>query len=116
MKQYFLIFIIVFTTLVVTASNKNDKSTNENLKDRTFYISGTINDLNTGETLAGVEVKIEGTDYKTYTDFDGNFNFTDLKQGKYKLVANYISYKPVTHTFSSEACKNTLKINMENKK
>ncbi|GAO28352.1 beta-sandwich domain-containing protein [Geofilum rubicundum] len=49
-------------------------------------------DKTTGESLTGVEVRVEGTDLKTYTDFDGKFVFENVKAGEYKVMANYISY------------------------
>jgi len=59
---------------------------------QTVMLSGTVVDLASGEALAGVEVKIDGTDIKAYTDFDGNFEIPDVKPGKYNLIASYISY------------------------
>lgn len=55
-------------------------------------ITGVILDKTTGESLTGVEVRVEGTDLKTYTDFDGKFVFENVKAGEYKVLANYISY------------------------
>jgi hypothetical protein len=49
-------------------------------------VSGKVVDLNSGETLAGVAVSIEGTDTKVYTDLDGNFTIKDIKPGVYNLV------------------------------
>ena len=56
-------------------------------------VSGKVVDLNSGETLAGVAVSIEGTDTKVYTDLDGNFTIKDIKPGVYNLILSMISYK-----------------------
>ncbi|NLX73605.1 MAG: carboxypeptidase-like regulatory domain-containing protein [Bacteroidales bacterium] len=56
-------------------------------------ITGIVLDKTTGEALTGVEVRVEGTDLKTYTDFDGKFVFDGVKAGEYKVKANYISYQ-----------------------
>jgi len=61
----------------------------------TMSINGVIADVDTDETLAGVMVSIEGTDYKTLTDLDGNFSFDGLEAGDYDLKLTYISYKEV---------------------
>lgn len=61
----------------------------------TLSINGVIADVDTDETLAGVMVSIEGTDYKTLTDLDGNFSFNGLEAGDYDLKLSYISYKEV---------------------
>ncbi len=58
-------------------------------------LTGTIIDSKTGEFLAGVEVMIEGSDLKTYTDFEGKFSFDTLKSGEYKIKTNYLSYDMV---------------------
>lgn len=55
-------------------------------------ITGRVNDLSTGESLVGVEVSIEGTDIKTYTDLDGNFTFSSLPAGTYNIILSLISY------------------------
>ncbi len=47
---------------------------------------GNIIDEVSGEAWVGVEVKVDGTDVKTYTDFDGHFVIDNLKAGQYKLV------------------------------
>ncbi len=61
-------------------------------------ISGVIVDQNTGEALTGVEVKLNGTDTKTYTDFDGKFVFNQIKPGKYSVEAKIISYQPIVRS------------------
>lgn len=63
-------------------------------------ISGVIVDQNTGEALTGVEVKLNGTDTRTYTDFDGKFVFDQVKPGKYSVEANIISYQPMVQSIS----------------
>lgn len=55
-------------------------------------ISGQVLDFNTGESLAGVVVTLEGSEVKTYTDLDGNFEIKGMSPGKYNLVFSFISY------------------------
>lgn len=51
-----------------------------------YTLKGTITD-DTGETLPGATVQIEGTTYGTVTDFDGVYNFkADLEPGDYTLI------------------------------
>ena len=59
------------------------------------FISGVVVDKITGEPLAGVEVKMIGSNEKVFTDFDGNFQFTNLPQGAYAIKIDYISYENV---------------------
>lgn len=53
---------------------------------------GKVTDFTTGESLAGAEVSIEGTDIKAYTDLDGNFVISGVKPGKYNIICSLISY------------------------
>ena len=55
-------------------------------------VSGKVIDLNSGEALVGVEISIEGSKTKTYTDLDGNYKIDNLPAGSYNVIASYISY------------------------
>lgn len=56
-------------------------------------ITGRVIDNTSGEALAGVTVTIEGTDMVAFTDFDGNFKFTDVNLRSAKISASFISYE-----------------------
>lgn len=58
-----------------------------------MFVSGTVVDQQTNETLAGVEVRVKGTSIVTYTDFNGNFFLSDLPAGTYELSFRYITYE-----------------------
>ncbi len=55
-------------------------------------IQGKIIDKSTGEPLAGVSVKIEGTDQVVYSDFDGNFAFDNVTAGTFTIKVSMVSY------------------------
>jgi len=59
-------------------------------------VTGNVTDEITGETLTGVEVILEKTGKKVYTDFDGNFSFSNITTGKYDITIRYISYQKQT--------------------
>ncbi len=61
-------------------------------------ISGVIVDEETGEALTGVEVKLNGDESSTYTDFDGMFVFDQVKPGDYSVEASIISYQPLSRS------------------
>jgi hypothetical protein len=77
----------------VVAAKEKTNSIKTSDKPVTVAISGLVCDEASGESLAGVEVKIEGTDIKTYTDFDGRFTLKNVNLGEYQVVTNYISYE-----------------------
>jgi len=115
MKKLLFAALIVFLAFAVNAEEKKGKATVDTNSEATTVLSGIVADSNSGELLVGVEVLLEGTDMKTYTDFDGNFTFK-VKPGEYKVVANYISYKKTTETLKVDNEKNRVQIKLENSK
>ena len=45
------------------------------------------------QELIGAKVEVIGTDYVFYTDFEGNFDLSELPEGTYTLKISYVSYK-----------------------
>lgn len=75
-------------SLSILASDKGKPET-----AATVSMEGTIVDADTQETLAGVSIKIIGTDLEVKTDLDGNFTISGLSPGEYNIEVSYISYK-----------------------
>lgn len=115
MKKLVFATIIVFLAFAGFANEKKGETSAETNSEATTVLTGTVADSGSGELLAGVEVQLEGTDLKTYTDFDGNFTF-NVKPGEYKVVANYISYKKCSETLKVENNENQVKLKLENSK
>ena len=114
MKKLFVIAVLIFSVASAYSTEIDSKSKAEDTNvAATAVLSGTIADENSGESLVGVEVKLEGTDLKTYTDFDGNFSFKNVKPGEYKLVTNYISYQKKTEVLSLSPKQNELSIKLQ---
>jgi hypothetical protein len=59
---------------------------------QTGSIEGLVSDGKNKELLIGVTVIIEGTNIGAATDIDGHFLIQNVKPGKYRLKASYISY------------------------
>jgi hypothetical protein len=116
MKKILIGIFALILTVAVSAKDKGEKLTIDNESTTTVALSGTVFDSDSGELLAGVEVQIEGTHTKTYTDFDGNFKFENIKPGEYKLVTSYISYNKKIETLKIDSQKNQVKIQLENSK
>jgi hypothetical protein len=115
MKKLLFATLIVFLTFAGYAEEKKGEATADTNSEATTVLTGTVADSDSGELLAGVEIQLEGTDMKTYTDFDGNFTFK-VKPGEYSVVANYISYKKTTETLKVDNEKNRVQIKLENSK
>jgi len=112
MKQILIALVLIFAVVSVNAKEKEGTTTDTD-NSAVLVLTGSIADQNSGESLVGVEVKIEGTDLKTYTDFDGNFSFNNVKPGEYKLVTNYISYEKKSEVLKLNSKENNVKIKLQ---
>jgi hypothetical protein len=65
------------------------------LDGQTGSIEGKATDKKTGEALPGVMVSLDGTTMGAAADIDGHFIILNVKPGKYKVRASYISYDPI---------------------
>jgi len=92
MRILFSIIFVFFAVFMAAADGKENTETTI-AAPLTVSVVGTVSDAQTGETLVGVEVKLEGTSQKVYTDFDGNFAFENVAPGEYTIAASYISYE-----------------------
>ncbi len=93
MKNFLLALVLILGISTVYADGINEGVPSENATAAITTVNGRVIDINSGESLAGAEVKIEGSSLVTYTDLDGNFQFSNLKSGTYSIVVTYISYK-----------------------
>ncbi len=64
-----IMMVLTMGTIVAGNSEKADKPAEPAVINNA--ISGVIVDQNTDEVLTGIEVKLDGVNEKTYTDFDG---------------------------------------------
>lgn len=112
--------ITIFAILVsLTATSVFAESTNTKTEAKAASksvltsISGNVIDEISGEALVGVEIKLEGTDVKAYTDFDGHFVIDNLKSGNFKLIASYTSYNKTEKTVKLDSKSNQVKIELQ---
>ncbi len=69
-------------------------------------------DAETGETLIGVNVVIEGTIQGTATDIDGNYTIRRVAAGTYNIIITYLSYAAQTVTGVEVANGETVKLDI----
>lgn len=98
MMRKSVLVTFILSCFVFSALQAADDSKDRESEAAKISISGTVIDETTGESLAGVSVSLEGTDRTVYTDFDGQYKFTEIAPGEYTLKTTFISYK----TFSSK--------------
>ncbi len=110
--------IAVFVAFVATSAFAEKSGTKTEIKSgvAAFSVSGNVVDEVSGEALVGVEVKVEGSDKKAYTDFDGHFEIDNLKAGDCKIVASYISYDRNEKILKLESKNNQVKIGLQTSK
>lgn len=74
-KIYFLLLLFLVCTTYVSAQK----------------LRGTVYDEN-GEPLVSATIAIEGTNYSTLTNDNGEFRFRNLPQGTFKVSASFVGY------------------------
>ena len=112
MKKVIFSFIVALFASSAIAE-KTDSKVETKAETSTQCLSGNVVDKVSGEALAGVEVKLEGSDQKTYTDFDGHFVLDKVKTGECKLVASYISYDKNEKTIEFKSNANQVNIELQ---
>lgn len=90
MKILSLIAAVLFSITVSYAANEKAPA------PKTTTISGQVVDHITGEALAGVKVLVNDLNQTVYTDFDGNFEISNVVPGTYKINTSLISYNEST--------------------
>jgi hypothetical protein len=115
MKKVTFALLVAFATTTAFAE-KTDSKVETKSETAILSLSGNVIDEVSGEALVGVEVKIDGSDQKAYTDFDGHFVIDNLKSGECKLVASYTSYNKNEKTFTMNAKSNQVKIELHTSK
>ncbi len=112
MKKIIAFAILVLSIVNVTMAEGILKNENASVSS----ISGTVIDQATGESLAGVVVKLVGTEKQTLTDLEGNFSFQNLPIGAQALAVNYVSYQDKVQNIyiNSNQNENTIKIEINN--
>lgn len=59
------------------------------------FIAGIVTDKETGDTLPGVQVIVEGTDYGAVTNIDGYYEIYKVPPGEYELFVDYLGYTSI---------------------
>ncbi|MFZ4399191.1 MAG: carboxypeptidase-like regulatory domain-containing protein [Bacteroidales bacterium] len=91
MKKIVLLSVIFIATICFTQAGEPIK--NVSSTETQIVLKGKVIDKKTGETLVGAIVNVGNSEYKTYTDLNGNFEIKNVKEGNYNIVVSYISYK-----------------------
>lgn len=112
MKKLILVVLVAFASVSAFAE-KAESKTETKSEAIVLSLSGNVIDEVSGEALVGVEVKVEGTDVKAYTDFDGHFVIDNVKAGNCKLVASYTSYNKAEKTLNVDTKSNQVKIELQ---
>lgn len=75
-------------------------------------VSGTVIEKSTGDPLPGVNVKVQGTDIGTTTDFNGKYNLGEIKD-KNLIEFSYVGYKTQIVSATSKTIDITLEEDSE---
>lgn len=79
--------LIILISLVTTASSSAAEATGKGV------IAGRVVD-SSGSILQGAQVRLQPTEQTTATDAGGQFSFTNLTPGSYKVLVSYVGFDP----------------------
>lgn len=79
---------------------------------QTGSIRGSVVDDETGETLIGANVSIDGTTIGTTTDFDGEYELRGLRAGSYDIRFSFIGYDALIVTSVAVAVDESTVLNV----
>lgn len=114
MKKIVFALLVVFAASAAIAENSKSKTeAKSETKINVVSLSGNVIDEVSGEALVGVEVAVEGSNSRAYTDFDGHFVIENLKPGDFKLVASYTSYNKTEKKVKLGTQSNQVKIELK---
>ncbi|GAB4330762.1 MAG: hypothetical protein Kow00127_22860 [Bacteroidales bacterium] len=106
-------FVILFSGSLLADNTPAAKEKAGEAPAATVILEGTVTDFLSGESLAGVEIKVDGSQQVIYTDLDGHFSL-EVKPGSYNLVASFISYnKSLVENLEVTGEKNKIEIKMQ---
>jgi iron complex outermembrane receptor protein len=90
MKKLFYIIVIILLPFSASATGYQDRQSD---------ISGRVTDKSSS-ALAGASVTIENSNLGAHTDSDGNYSFSGVKHGLYKLRFSFLGYETVVKEVS----------------
>ncbi len=107
--------IVLLVSLAFTAYSSDIFAGNDSGNaPKTVSVTGTVIDKTNQEAIAGVLVKIEGTELEAYTDLDGKFSFNGLIPDTYKIKCSMISYTETEEEIELEKSTKKLEIQLQN--
>jgi len=59
----------------------------------TAVVTGVITDVETGDPIAGANVRIEGTSIGTATDLNGHFHLSQVPKNEFRLLVSFVGYE-----------------------
>jgi hypothetical protein len=96
--------IIIFLSLNFYSHGTMEKKTGESENIRnTVVVTGKITDGDTGEALTGVKIEIEGTEIRSYTDFDGHYRLVIPASSRFRVKYRFITYRPADTELTADA-------------
>lgn len=82
--------LLLFTSLSLTISAKNN----------TTSLKGRVIDVTSHEPVSFVSIAIKGTSIGAVTNFEGEFEITNVPAGQYHVIATCVGYRADTKEFS----------------
>jgi len=76
-------------------------------------LKGMVRDANTGESLPGANVHLEGTTIGTSTDASGSFELLNVAEGTHTVVVTFVGYKEYRNAVTTNTDKLVIDLDPE---
>ena len=106
----FLILLLFSSNTIIGQENNNSAVNPSNAIQQSFVVKGTVYSKLDNAPLPGTGVILKNSAIGVETDFDGNFELTNIKEGDV-LTFNFLGY--INQDFIVKKNKTSIKIYME---
>ena len=79
MQKIFLLLITILFSFSISAAN----------------LKGSVTDFSGKSSFEGAIITVDGTNFRTSTDREGNFSITGIEPGRYNIIVTYLGTSPI---------------------
>ena len=90
MQKIFLLLVSLLFSITISAAN----------------LKGSVTDFSGKSSFEGAIVTVDGTNFRTSTDREGNFSITGIEPGRYNIIVTYLGASPVSKNITISSGEN----------
>ena len=90
MQKIFLLLITILFSFSISAAN----------------LKGSVTDFSGKSSFEGAIITVDGTNFRTSTDREGNFSITGIEPGRYNIIVTYLGTSPILKNITISSGEN----------